>query len=66
LFSTLDLGSEFFGEGITLVKDESAPAHVEIGCGFVYDIEQFSSTAEFSYSGEGWGLATNGREVFLE
>ncbi len=33
--------------------------------GFVYDLKDFRLLHRFSYSGEGWGLATNGREVFM-
>ena len=33
--------------------------------GFVYDLNDFRLLRQFSYSGEGWGLATNGGEVFM-
>jgi glutamine cyclotransferase len=33
--------------------------------GFVYDLKDFHLLRRFSYSGEGWGLATNGREIFM-
>jgi glutamine cyclotransferase len=33
--------------------------------GFVYDVKDFRLLRKVSYSGEGWGLATNGRELFL-
>jgi glutaminyl-peptide cyclotransferase len=33
--------------------------------GFVYDLNNFHLLRMFSYSGEGWGLTTNGREVFM-
>jgi glutamine cyclotransferase len=31
----------------------------------VYDLNDFHLLRKFSFSGEGWGLASNGREVFL-
>jgi glutamine cyclotransferase len=60
-----DLGSEFFGEGITLIKDKVIQLTWKSGVGFVYDLKSFHLLRTFSYSGEGWSLATNGRELFL-
>jgi glutamine cyclotransferase len=60
-----DLGSEFFGEGITLVKDKVIQLTWKSETGFVYDLNDFRLLRRFSYSGEGWGLATNGREIFM-
>jgi glutamine cyclotransferase len=31
----------------------------------VYDLSGFHLLRRFSYSGEGWGLATDGRELFM-
>jgi len=61
----VDLGSEFFGEGITLVKDNVLQLTWKSERGFVYDLNNFLLLRTFSYSGEGWGLTTNGREVFM-
>ena len=61
----VNLASEFFGEGITIVKDEVFQLTWKSGVGFVYDVNDFHFLRKFSYAGEGWGLATNGRELFL-
>ncbi|HLZ41677.1 MAG TPA: glutaminyl-peptide cyclotransferase [Candidatus Sulfotelmatobacter sp.] len=61
----VDLGHEFFGEGITLVKDKVLQLTWKSGTGFVYDLNSFRLLRKFSYAGEGWGLATSGREVFM-
>jgi glutaminyl-peptide cyclotransferase len=61
----VDLGSEFFGEGITLVKDKVFQLTWKSEMGFVYDIHDFHLLRSFAYSGEGWGLATDGRELFM-
>src|SRR5882672_2547861 len=37
----VDLGSEFFGEGITIVKDEGLQLTWRSGTGFVYDLNSF-------------------------
>jgi glutamine cyclotransferase len=61
----VNLGSEFFGEGVTLVKDKVLQLTWKSGIGFVYDLATFRLQRQFSYSGEGWGLAANGSDVFL-
>lgn len=60
-----DLAPEFFGEGITLVKNEVVQLTWLSHTGFVYSLNDFRLLRRFSYSGEGWGLATNGREIFM-
>jgi glutaminyl-peptide cyclotransferase len=61
----VDLGPEFFGEGITTNKDRVFQVTWKSGVGFVYDLNSFHLLRKFAYSGEGWGLATDGRELFL-
>ena len=61
----VNLAPEFFGEGITIVKDEIFQLTWKSGVGFVYDVNDFHLLRKFSYAGEGWGLATNGSELFL-
>jgi len=61
----IDLGSEFFGEGITLVKDKVLQLTWKSEMGFVYDLNNLHLLRRFSYQGEGWGLATSGREIFM-
>lgn len=61
----VDLGPEFFGEGITLVKDKVLQLTWKSRTGFMYDLNSFHLLRKFSYPGEGWGLATNGREIFM-
>jgi len=61
----VDLEPEFFGEGITIIKDKVFQVTWRSGVGFVYDLNSFHLLRKFPYSGEGWGLATDGRELFL-
>jgi len=60
----VDLRSEFFGEGITIIKDRVFQLTWKSGLGFVYDLNSFHLLRTFEYSGEGWGLATDGRALF--
>jgi glutamine cyclotransferase len=61
----IDLPREFFGEGITLVRNEVIQLTWQSHVGFVYDVSDFHLLRRFSYPSEGWGLTTNGREIFM-
>src|SRR5450631_2669360 len=61
----VDLSPQFFGEGITLLSKEVVELTWQSQTGFVYDLTTFHLLRRFSYSGEGWGLATNGHEIFM-
>jgi glutaminyl-peptide cyclotransferase len=61
----VDLAPEFFGEGITLLKNEVLQLTWQSQMGFVYNVSDFRLLRRFSYLGEGWGLTTNGREIFM-
>jgi glutamine cyclotransferase len=61
----IDLAREFFGEGITLVNNEVVQLTWQSQTGFVYRLSDFHLLRRFSYAGEGWGLANNGREIFM-
>ena len=63
----VDLTPEFFGEGITLLKNEVVQLTWQSQTGFVYNMSDFRLLRRFSYPGEGWGLTTNGRsnEIFM-
>ena len=61
----VDLQPEFFGEGITIVGDRIVQLTWKAHTGFVYDLKNFHLLREFSYPGEGWGLATNFHELFM-
>jgi len=61
----VDLASEFFGEGVTLVKNEIVQVTWQSHTGFVYSVSDLHLLRHFTYSGEGWGLGTNGHEIFM-
>src|SRR5271167_2469347 len=56
----VDLAPEFFGEGIALLNNEVLQLTWQSQTGFVYNLSDFHLLRRFSYSGEGWGLTTNG------
>lgn len=61
----VDLPPENFGEGITFYKNEIIQLTWLSQTGFVYDASDFRLLRQFSYKGEGWGLTTNGNELFM-
>jgi glutamine cyclotransferase len=61
----VDLANEFFGEGITLFNNEVIQLTWQSQTGFVYNLADFRLLRRFSYSGEGWGLTTRGREIYM-
>lgn len=61
----IDLPPEFFGEGITMLKNEMLQLTWQSQIGFVYRLSDFHLLRKFSYSGEGWGLTTDGRNIFM-
>ena len=60
-----DLEPEFFGEGITLFRDEIVQLTWQSQTGFVYNASDFHLLRRFSYLGEGWGLTTSGNELYM-
>jgi glutamine cyclotransferase len=61
----LDLAPGYFGEGIAILNHQVIQLTWQSKTGFVYDLSTFRLLRRFSYPGEGWGLATNGRDVFM-
>jgi glutamine cyclotransferase len=61
----LNLPPAIFGEGITLLNNQVVQLTWLSKTGFVYDLKDFHLLRNFSYSGEGWGLATDGHDLFM-
>jgi glutaminyl-peptide cyclotransferase len=61
----VELPPEFFGEGITVLENKVVQITWLSHTGFLYNLSDFHLLRRFSYVGEGWGVATNGRELFL-
>lgn len=59
-----DVPREFFAEGIALLNGKIYQLTWQSGIGFIYDLETFKLQKEFRYSGEGWGLTTDGKMLY--
>lgn len=61
----VNLAPEFFGEGIAIFNGKIFQLTWKSEVGFIYNLSDFRKIGQFSYAGEGWGLTTAGREIFM-
>lgn len=59
------LPKEDFGEGITLFNGKIYQLTYQEGICRVFDANDFKLLKEFNYSGEGWGMTTDGKNLFM-
>jgi glutamine cyclotransferase len=59
------LADEYFGEGSTAVGDNIVTLTWQSNVGFVYDAKTFALKSRFNYKGEGWGLASDAKHVYM-
>lgn len=60
-----DIAAEYFGEGIAVVGDEIIALTWTAQLGFVFDLRDFRQKRQFSYAGEGWGLAADASHLYM-
>jgi glutaminyl-peptide cyclotransferase len=60
-----DIASEYFGEGITIWKNDLIELTWRSGIAFVYDRTTFQERRSFKYAGEGWGLTHDGVNLVM-
>jgi glutaminyl-peptide cyclotransferase len=60
-----ELAPDYFGEGVTIFKNQIIQLTWQSHIGFVYSLADFRLLRQFSYPGEGWGVTTDGRELFM-
>ena len=60
-----DIADEYFGEGIAPVGNEIVALTWTSKVGFVFDAKTMSLKRKFTYNGEGWGLTSNGKDVYM-
>jgi glutamine cyclotransferase len=60
-----DVPAEYFGEGITVWKNDLIELTWQSHVAFVYDRATFEPKKQFSYPGEGWGLTHDGTNLIM-
>lgn len=61
-----DLNPKFFGEGLTILKDNIYQLTWQAKMGFIYDVNSFERKETFKYgqSKEGWGICNDGEILY--
>ena len=60
-----DITSQYFGEGITIWKNDLIELTWRSEIAFVYDRTTFQQRRTFKYAGEGWGLTHDGVNLVM-
>jgi len=60
-----DMPPEIFGEGSTAVGNDIVALTWTSQVGYVFDMKTFKLKASFKYVGEGWGLASDAKQVYM-
>lgn len=60
-----DLPREDFGEGISMIGDKIYQLTWQQQLGRVFDAKDFKLIKEFHYQGDGWGMTTDGKSLYL-
>jgi len=60
-----DLGTEHFGEGITVLGDSLIQLTLSSFRGFIYSVQNLDSIGEFEYSHFSWGLTDDGEQLIM-
>src|SRR5678815_4872204 len=61
----VDVPEPYFAEGITQLNGKIYQLTWQHNIGFIYDAQTFERQGQFTYEGEGWGLATDGQSLIL-
>lgn len=61
----LRVSAPFFGEGITIINGRLIQLTWQHQTGFVYKFPELKLEKQFSYSGEGWGLTNDGKQIYM-
>jgi glutamine cyclotransferase len=59
------LPGQFFGEGIAVLAGRIYQLTWQNHRGFVYDVDTLKPEGDFQFTGEGWGLATDGQSLIM-
>ena len=62
---SVPLDARFFGEGITILDGKVYQLTWQNNIGVIDDLETMRAESTFKYTGEGWGLTHNGKQLIL-
>lgn len=61
----MGLDASHFGEGITIMNDKIYQLTWKNGKCLIYKVDNLENVGEFSYTGEGWGLCNDGKNLIM-
>jgi glutamine cyclotransferase len=61
----IPIDNQYFAEGLAVLNGKAFQLTWKAQLGFIYDEATFRKLGEFHYTGEGWGLATDGHSLIL-
>jgi len=65
VLQSFDVPPPFFGEGITVLNQQIFELTWQSQTGFIYDKSSFRIIRSFNYSGEGWGMTNDGKQIYM-
>lgn len=65
VLQTHPIGAQYFGEGLAPFGNQLFELTWKDGLMFVYDKTTFALQKAFRYTGEGWGLTTDGKQMIM-
>ena len=65
VLQSIPLTKDYFGEGVTVLNGRVYQLTWKERLGIVYELPELRPVGSFRYSGEGWGLTTDGQELIL-
>ena len=65
ILKRVNLPAPYFGEGIAVLDDRVYQLTWQHQKGFIYDLATLAPLGNFAYTGEGWGLTTDGHSLIL-
>lgn len=65
VLKNVEVPEPYFAEGLALLNGKIYQLTWQHQVGFIYDAQTLQKTGQFTYQGEGWGLATDGKSLLL-
>lgn len=65
VLQSIDLHPGVFGEGLALWQDRLLQLTFQENTCFVWDADTFAAIGTFTYTGQGWGLTHDGRQLIM-
>ena len=65
VLAAVPLAADRFGEGLALLDGRLHQLTWQHGTGYIYDLTTLARVDSFAYTGEGWGLTTDGAHLIM-